>query len=218
MSENLVTMKMERDALADLVDLMEAALAPFVAEDAPAEEAEVSGRFWRTVAISKRQHDGACAVLAAAKKARGGTLRTKDELRAAGIISTEERIETLERELSAARAALDSVSGALVDAGCVPVPDDESKYGEAVRQLAFNAATAEEWRALRKELAEAKAELATCDREHIVGGAGWQQWRDRCAKAEARAEVLVEALLDVRGECSLRMKAFIDRVLSEKTP
>lgn len=32
-----------------------------------------------------------------------------------------------------ATRALDSVSGALVDAGDVPVPDDEFKYGDAVR-------------------------------------------------------------------------------------
>jgi hypothetical protein len=39
-------------------------LEPFVADNAPAEEEECIGRFWRTIAVSKPQHDRAVAALA----------------------------------------------------------------------------------------------------------------------------------------------------------
>ena len=48
-------------------------------------------------------------------------------------------------ELAQSHAALDLVSGAIVDAGTIPVPTDVMKYGEAVRTLqAFLAAQRKE--------------------------------------------------------------------------
>lgn len=49
----------------DRAAALEAALRPFVAEDAPGSESEVRGAFWRTIAVSREQHEAALLSLAA---------------------------------------------------------------------------------------------------------------------------------------------------------
>ena len=54
-----------------------------------------------------------------------------EEARALAALS-----QTFAVERNRAWTALDLVSGALCDAGDVPVPDDPARYGEAVRKIA----------------------------------------------------------------------------------